>query len=161
MTRLSTRGASGPTASGPTANNPAGQDGASRLGPQLKEYLIGLLPEYLVPYAVMTLPSLPLTVNGKLKTDELPLPGVAAGTVAARTPAERTLTKIWSDTLNMTGVGIRDNFFDLGGNSLIATQIIARAHQAGLRISLKDLFQHQTIEELVAACHVAERGKDD
>jgi SAM-dependent methyltransferase len=150
----------GPT-NRPTANDPSALERSARLALELKEHLAGRLPAYLVPDAVVCLPTLPLSINGKLKTDELPEPGVAAGSIKPRTPVERQLADIWSEVLNVEGIGISDNFFDLGGNSLVATRVIARAHQAGLRIGLKDLFQRQTIEDLAAACQAAAHGEDD
>ncbi|MER8188483.1 methyltransferase, partial [Kitasatospora sp. NPDC094015] len=152
----------GPRAtSGPTANDPVSTESSTALGQELKAYLAARLPEYLVPQAVVCLPALPLTVNGKLKTEELPVPGVAVGSVAPSTPTQALLATVWGEVLHLTGIGVRDNFFDLGGNSLVATRLIARAAQAGIRIRLRDVFQHQTIEELAAACPAARAGEDD
>ncbi|MFJ8629008.1 amino acid adenylation domain-containing protein, partial [Kitasatospora sp. NPDC093550] len=148
-------------AAGRTANDPVSTESSAVLGQELREYLAARLPEYLVPQAVVCLPALPLTVNGKLKKDELPVPGVAVGSVAPSTPVQELLATVWGEVLHLTGVGVRDNFFDLGGNSLVATRVIARAAQAGIRIGLRDVFQHQTIEELATACRPARPGKDD
>ncbi|MEV4615875.1 amino acid adenylation domain-containing protein, partial [Kitasatospora sp. NPDC049258] len=144
-----------------TANDPVSTETSVVLGQELKEYLAARLPEYLVPQAVVCVPALPLTVNGKLKTDELPVPGVTVGSVAPSTPVQALLATIWGEVLHLTGIGVRDNFFDLGGNSLVATRVIARAARAGIRIHLRDVFQHQTIEELATACRSARPGEDD
>src|SRR6185295_7555123 len=72
-----------------------------------------------------------------------------ASTLAAPcTPAQEALATIWKEVLSVNRVGVEDNFFDLGGDSLLAIRIINRANQAGLQISVRQLFQHQTIAEL-------------
>ena len=65
--------------------------------------------------------------------------------------AEQTLMKIWADVLRLEHVGVEDNFFDLGGDSILGTLILARAAQAGIKISPRQLFQHQTIAGLSSA----------
>lgn len=112
------------------------------------------LPEYMVPSAVQILPVLPRSANGKI--DHRALPSIddarAAATsyAAPRSDAERTLAGIWASVLERDRVGIDDNFFDLGGDSILVVQIASRAHRAGLQISPNDLFDHQTIRELAA-----------
>jgi aryl carrier-like protein len=74
-----------------------------------------------------------------------------AGTfILPRNPLEETLADIWTELLGLEQVGIHDNFFDLGGDSILAIQIISRANQAGLRLTPKQLFQNQTIAGLAA-----------
>src|SRR5207244_187210 len=75
-------------------------------------------------------------------------PELQAAFVAPRSAMEATLAEIWSKTLGVEQVGVHDNFFDLGGDSILSMQIIARANQEGIRLMLKQLFQHQTIAEL-------------
>ncbi|HEX6289539.1 MAG TPA: condensation domain-containing protein, partial [Herpetosiphonaceae bacterium] len=121
----------------------------------LRAYLQARLPNHLIPAAFVVLDALPLTPNGKLDRHALPAPGTdrrSAGTdfVAPRTEAEKTLAQIWAAVLRVERVGIHDNFFALGGDSILTIQIIARANQAGLRLSPKHLFQHQTIAQLAA-----------
>jgi len=70
---------------------------------------------------------------------------------AARTPGEKVLAQIWADVLKLESVGMNDNFFDLGGDSILGTQILARATKAGLRMTPKQLFQYQTIAGLSKA----------
>lgn len=91
------------------------------------------LPDYMIPGALVVLDSLPLTANGKVDRQALPVPGQAAGGPdyqAPRSPIETTLADIWADTLKLPRVGIHDNFFDLGGHSLLAVQLIERIQQA-------------------------------
>jgi amino acid adenylation domain-containing protein/non-ribosomal peptide synthase protein (TIGR01720 family) len=110
------------------------------------------LPEYMVPGAFVPLPQLPLTPNGKVDRRALPdhdfdLESDQAY-VAPRTANEEVLATIWAHILRRDQVGVHDNFFELGGDSISAIQIVARAAQAGIRITVKELFEHQTIAEL-------------
>ena len=121
----------------------------------LRLFLKQKLPEYMVPTAFVMLEVLPLTPNGKIDRQVLPIPDPAqspdaAISVAPHTPAQSTLAGIWAEVLGLKQVGIHDNFFELGGDSIRSMQIVARANRAGLRLTLKQLFQHQTIAELVA-----------
>ncbi|MDZ8228270.1 condensation domain-containing protein, partial [Nostoc sp. ChiVER01] len=107
------------------------------------------------PAAFVMLEALPLTPNGKVNRKALPAPDTSRPELekafaAPRTPAEVKLAEIWAEFLNVEQVGIDDNFFELGGDSIIAIQIITRANQAGLKLTNKQLFQHQTIAELAA-----------
>ncbi|MCE9671221.1 non-ribosomal peptide synthase/polyketide synthase [Myxococcus stipitatus] len=118
----------------------------------LRDFLGERLPEYMVPAAFVMLPAMPLTSNGKVDRKALPAPegqGTRASAyVAPRTEVEELLAGIWARVLGRERVGIHDNFFELGGDSIISLQIIARATQAGLRLSPRQLFQHQTLAEL-------------
>ncbi|MEG4503173.1 amino acid adenylation domain-containing protein [Microcoleus sp. F6_B4] len=120
----------------------------------LRGFLKERLPEYMVPVAFVIMEAFPLTPNGKVDRRALPAPDTEgdrdSGYVAPRTPAEETLAAIWSEILRVKKVGVRDNFFALGGDSIISIQIIARANQAGLHLAAKQLFQYQTIAELAA-----------
>jgi non-ribosomal peptide synthase protein (TIGR01720 family) len=95
---------------------------------------------------------MPLTPNGKLDRKALPrAEGESRGTeqyVGPRTEVERTLADIWALTLRRDRVGVQENFFELGGDSILSIQIVARARQAGIAITVRDMFQHQTIAEL-------------
>ena len=110
------------------------------------------LPEYMLPSAFVSLPVLPLTANGKLDRRALPAPTVSreAVHVEPRTRGEATLARIWSAALGVERVGVHDRFFALGGDSILTIQVVSKARQAGLGISARDLFQHQTIAELAA-----------
>ena len=124
----------------------------------LRQALHAKLPEYMVPAAFVKLASLPLTINGKIDRQAL---ASQSGTlssdgdfVAPRTPAEETLAGIWSDVLKVDRVSVNDNFFDLGGDSILGTLILARAARAGLKLSPVELFEHQTIAELAAVAGI-------
>ncbi|WP_175918213.1 non-ribosomal peptide synthetase [Burkholderia contaminans] len=121
----------------------------------LRGYLGGKLADYMVPSQFVALESLPMLPNGKINRKALPLPadrGDAAQPHApAVTPREILLASIWQDVLQLPSVGIHDNFFELGGDSILSIQVIARANQAGLRVTAKQLFQYQTIAQLAAA----------
>ncbi|WP_414579677.1 condensation domain-containing protein, partial [Anabaena sp. CCY 9402-a] len=94
----------------------------------------------------------PLTANGKLDRQALPVPEIrpelATGFVAPQTKEQELLANIWTEVLGVSQVGIHDNFFELGGDSIRSIQILAQANQVGLDFSLQQLFQHQTIAEL-------------
>ncbi|HEX2517681.1 MAG TPA: condensation domain-containing protein, partial [Chloroflexota bacterium] len=123
---------------------------------QLRDYLQDRLPAYMVPAAVVVLEALPLSPNGKVDRKALPAPapdGAPSGAGAVtppRTPAEHVLAAIWADVLRLERVGIHDNFFALGGDSILSIQVVARANQAGLRLTPRQLFQHQTVAGLAA-----------
>jgi amino acid adenylation domain-containing protein/non-ribosomal peptide synthase protein (TIGR01720 family) len=111
------------------------------------------LPDYMVPSAFVALESIPLTPNGKVDRRKLPAPDAAAAQPAdsyaePRTRTERVLAQLWAEALRLERVGIHDNFFALGGDSILSIQIIARAAQAGVRVLPKQMFVHQTIAEL-------------
>ena len=122
---------------------------------ELRTFLKDRLPEYMLPAAFVFLKQLPLTANGKLDRQALPAPdrfrhGSDGAPASPRNQIEETLVSLWSTVLGVEQVGIHDNFFELGGDSILSIQIIARANQAGLRVSPRQLFQHQTIAELAS-----------
>src|SRR5207245_1024437 len=116
----------------------------------LRSWLADQLPDYMVPTAFLALDALPLTPNGKLDRSALPDPEPQSGAehVPPRTPVEGALAEIWMGVLGVDRVGVLDNFFDLGGDSILSIQVISRARRAGLGLATKDLFLHQTIESL-------------
>ncbi|HEY0739193.1 MAG TPA: amino acid adenylation domain-containing protein, partial [Herpetosiphonaceae bacterium] len=125
---------------------------------ELREHLGARLPAYMVPSAFVVLDALPQTPNGKIDRRALPKPDEERQQhtfVAPRTPVEQTLAAIWSAVLGVQQLGIHDNFFALGGDSILSIQIIARAHQAGIHLHPRQLFQHQTIAELAAVADAA------
>src|SRR5262249_12961579 len=127
---------------------------------ELRGFLKGKLPDYMVPAGFIALPALPRTANGKVDRPALPAPDLSRPElekeyVAPRNAVEESLAGIWAGVLKVGRVGVHDNFFELGGDSILSIQIIARANQAGLRLSAKDLFQHQTVAELAAAAEAA------
>ncbi|MGA9381124.1 MAG: amino acid adenylation domain-containing protein, partial [Phormidium sp.] len=125
---------------------------------ELREYLKAKLPEYMIPSAFVFLEALPLTPNGKVDRRALPKPesrsGIENSLVLPRTPVEETLATIWKQVLRVGEIGIHDNFFQLGGDSILSIQIISRAKKAGLELTVKQLFSNQTIAELAAVAGV-------
>ena len=121
---------------------------------ELRLFLKDRVPEYMAPSAFVFLDRLPLTPNGKVDRHALPADYPRHSNerqcVAPRNAAEETLTAIWSGLLGLDPIGIHDNFFELGGDSILSIQIVARASQAGLRLSPRQVFQLQTIAELAA-----------
>ncbi|HET9380237.1 MAG TPA: non-ribosomal peptide synthase/polyketide synthase [Streptomyces sp.] len=117
------------------------------------------LPEYMIPSAVVVLPALPLSPNGKLDRERLPDPAPhepAARHVAPRTATERTLAAIWAGVLHVERVGADDNFFALGGDSILSIQVVAQARQAGLTITSRDFYRHQTVAALARCADEAD-----
>ncbi|MDC0716420.1 non-ribosomal peptide synthetase [Nannocystis bainbridge] len=119
----------------------------------LREHLRGDLPDYMLPSAFVFLDALPLSNNGKIDRKALPAPEAMRGAdeafVAPRTAAERALAEVWSEVLRIAAVGLHDNFFALGGDSILAIQVVGRAKRAGLHVTVRDMFMHQTVAELV------------
>jgi amino acid adenylation domain-containing protein len=135
---------------------------------ELREFLQGRLPDYMVPSVFVSLDALPLTPNGKIDRRTLPMPGLARPAlespfVAPRTPIEETLVGIWAEVLGLEQVGIHDNFLELGGNSLLATRMVSRIDGTfGVDISLSALFEKSTVAELatIITQRKAERVSD-
>ena len=125
--------------------------------PALRSRLSELLPDYMVPSAYVALSTLPLTANGKLDRKALPSPERrSAGYRAPRTKAEEILRGIFREILRLEEVGVADNFFRLGGDSIVAIQLVSRARRAGLQLTPRDVFQQQTVEALAAVAQIAE-----
>ncbi|MFJ2738095.1 amino acid adenylation domain-containing protein [Streptomyces sp. NPDC087440] len=116
---------------------------------QLKDYVRAALPEYMVPGRVVSLAELPLTPNGKLDRAALRRPEAlrkqAPAHVAPRTEREETLAEIWKAVLGREKVGVHDNFFALGGNSIHFVSVLAKSRAAGLDFTFQQLFKHQTV----------------
>jgi len=127
----------------------------------LKAWLREALPEYMVPSVFVTLQSMPLSANGKLDRKRLPQPDRSGLSMPhyqhAQTPIEGILADIWRELLAVERVGRHDNFFELGGDSIMSIQVVSRARQAGVVISPKLLFQHQTVAALALAAGQSQR----
>ncbi|VVP65080.1 Linear gramicidin synthase subunit D [Pseudomonas fluorescens] len=139
-------------------------DGQTTLREALKAALRQHLPDYMVPAFLLFLEHLPLTPNGKL--DRKALPAVDGRTqqrehIAPRSEPEKALAAIWQDVLAIDNVGLEDNFFELGGDSIVSMQVVSRARQAGIVLSPKDLFQHQTLRSLAQAARSGEQSTID
>jgi amino acid adenylation domain-containing protein len=118
---------------------------------EIREYLKERLPDYMVPSAVVILEEMPLTGNGKVDRSRLPESGrteLSSLYEGARNKVEEALIEVWSDVLGVQQVGIDDNYFALGGDSIRSIQVRAKAQDRGIDFSLQQLFQHQTIREL-------------
>jgi amino acid adenylation domain-containing protein len=147
---------------------PAG-DGPAPAGGELRAFLRRTLPEHMVPTAWVELPSLPRTPNGKLDRRSLPRPGAGAGGrpehVAPRSELEELLVAIWSEVLERDDVGVHDDFFDIGGQSLRATQVAAKLRSAlDVEIPVRTLFEAPTVAGLaveVVRELAAEAGDED
>jgi acyl carrier protein len=127
----------------------------------LRAALRARLPHYLIPTAIVWLPSLPLTPNGKHDRRVLPPPErdrASASTPFAppRTPTETLLAGLWCDLLGLEQVGRDDSFFDLGGHSLLATRLLARVRATfGIELALRELFAAPTIAALAESVDTA------
>jgi amino acid adenylation domain-containing protein len=139
----------------PRETGGARQEANAHLSAELREFVRGRLPEYMVPTAVVTLDALPLTPNGKLDVRALPRPDTA-GPVAGgatggepRTDLEREIATVWMEILHLDRVGVQDNFFERGGHSLLGVQVMVKIRERlGVELSLGALFEAPTIEQL-------------
>jgi amino acid adenylation domain-containing protein len=122
---------------------------------ELRQFLLERLPDYMSPARFMFVEELPTTSSGKLNRAALPEPESARPELESmyagpQTRAERDLAAIWRRVLDLDRVGIDDNFFALGGDSIRAIQLVAAAEAAGARLTVQDLFRHQTVRQLAA-----------
>jgi acyl-coenzyme A synthetase/AMP-(fatty) acid ligase/acyl carrier protein len=117
---------------------------------EVRSYLRQRLPDYMLPSALVALERLPLTPNGKLDRKMLPAPEgrqEEAPYLAPRTPMEEMLVRVWAEALRVERIGVHDNFFDLGGHSLIATSMISRVRsEIGIEMPLQSVFEAPTLE---------------
>jgi amino acid adenylation domain-containing protein/non-ribosomal peptide synthase protein (TIGR01720 family) len=129
------------------------RDGEPFSAEELRNHLQQRLPDYMLPAVFVEMKALPLTLNGKIDRRALPTPDEVAvrpkkSFEAPRGKTEQILADIWSEVLGIKPVGISDNFFEMGGDSILSIQIVVRAKEAGIYLTPKQLFQHQTIAEL-------------
>lgn len=122
--------------------------------PLLKQFLETKLPDYMIPNTIFELDTFPLTSNGKLDRNGLPSPFVMKNQVnseyiAPRNTIEKKLTEIWQDVLGISEVGIKDNYYSLGGDSLKAIRIAAKAKSLNIDITWRDIYNHLTIDEIL------------
>jgi amino acid adenylation domain-containing protein len=138
----------------------SGSDGGESFGLQigeLREHLLVKLPEYMVPNLYVRLEKLPLTHNGKIDRNSLPQPDADTPEqeyVGPGNPIEETLCQLWQEVLRLKRVGIHDNFFKIGGHSLLAVQLISRVRSAfAIEMPLSVLFEVPTVARMAA--HIA------
>ena len=125
---------------------------------EVRAALAERLPAYMVPAAVVVLDALPLTVNGKLDTRALPAPEYqdADRYRAPASAVEEILAGIYAQVLGLERVGVDDSFFELGGDSILSMQVVARARAAGLLCRPRDIFVEQTVARLARVAGVAD-----
>jgi len=123
----------------------------------IKARLAQHLPDYMVPGQWLFLERMPLSANGKLDRKALPAPDSGQlhnALVAPQNPIQQQLLTLWQDVLKRDAIGITDNFFDLGGDSIISIQLVSRARQTGIAFTPKELFEHQTIQHLANVARI-------
>ncbi|MDY7094118.1 MAG: non-ribosomal peptide synthase/polyketide synthase, partial [Acidobacteriota bacterium] len=132
---------------------------------ELRKHLETTLAEYMVPSAFVFLDQLPLSPTGKVDRKALPAPEAVRGSdephVAPQGVREEILARVWAEVLGLPEVGVEESFFELGGDSILSIQVVARAQQAGLRISAKQIFEHQTIQRLAEVAESAPHLESD
>jgi thioesterase domain-containing protein/acyl carrier protein len=133
-------------------SNGASQPSPVSLVPELRAYLRQQLPEYMIPSALVVLPALPLSPNGKIDVGALPVPTnveLRNSLIPASTSAEKALTAVWQELLGVDCVSVDDNFFELGGHSLLAVRLFAEIERIfGRKLPLSTLFQAPTPRKL-------------
>ena len=123
----------------------------------LRHFLQERLPDFMMPSAFVVMDALPLSPNGKVDRNLLPMPGLSLGSreetyVEPRTALERILAAVWSETIGVERVGVQDNFFELGGHSLLATQVLARVQEDfQVDLPLRIMFEGMTVEQMAQA----------
>ncbi|MET1077087.1 MAG: amino acid adenylation domain-containing protein, partial [Pseudomonas sp.] len=136
------------------------QPGDELVPAELRAALSAVLPEHMVPAAYAVLPALPLTTNGKLDRQALPVPDQQALVQrlyqAPEGALEQTLARLWAQQLGVERVGRDDNFFELGGHSILAVQLMERLHQQGLQADIRSLFAEPTLAAQARAMALAQ-----
>jgi amino acid adenylation domain-containing protein len=133
------------------ANSPARPAGDLELAAELKKHLRQIVPEYMVPASIITIPAWPLTANGKIDRKALPTPAqeLHESYREPRTPDENLLCQMFGEVLGVRRVGIEDNFFALGGHSLLATRLVSQIRAAfGVELRIRTLFEAPTVAQL-------------
>ncbi|MCP4153169.1 MAG: non-ribosomal peptide synthetase, partial [bacterium] len=117
---------------------------------ELQEFLSGKLPEYMVPAYFVQMETLPLTSNGKIDKKALPAPLLESTEhyVAPGSHLEEKMVEVWEKVLENNKIGIKDNFFAIGGDSIKAIQVAARMTKLGYGINMSDIFGNPTIDAL-------------
>jgi hypothetical protein len=146
------------------ANDPWQGEWRRKLVPELQGFLRGRLPEYMVPGSLVLMEALPLTPNGKVDRRALPAreserPDQAGQFVAPQTEMERAITVVWQEVLGLERVGVHDNFFDLGGHSLLLVRLQSRLREALRReVAIVELLRSPTVSALAKSLSPADKG---
>jgi amino acid adenylation domain-containing protein/non-ribosomal peptide synthase protein (TIGR01720 family) len=145
---------------GPHANRPAPFRDSVALAGALRAHARTHLPDHLVPAAIVPLERLPLMVSGKVDRAALPAPDLAAAVTGhrPRNPREELLCALYAEVLGVPGTGVDDDFFALGGDSIVAIQLVIRARQAGLVVTPRQVFEHRTVAGLAPLAVAAGAG---
>ncbi|MCW2917936.1 MAG: amino acid adenylation protein [Actinomycetia bacterium] len=120
---------------------------------ELRDHCAAVLPEFMVPSVFVTVGAIPLTVNGKVDWEALPEPHTAPAElyVEPRSRVEKILAEVWSEVLGRERISVDDNFFALGGHSLVALKVISRLkRELGLTVRTREVYQHPQLRELAA-----------
>ncbi|MBD2603288.1 amino acid adenylation domain-containing protein [Scytonema hofmannii FACHB-248] len=130
---------------------PSGQIDRNQLRTELKERL----PDYMIPAAFIFLDAMPLTAQGKINRKALPIPdwnqaAAKRSFTAPKTDAEKVICHVWEKVLGLDSIGIEDNFFDLGGDSILALKVVTEMRRQGWLLTPKEIFQEQTVQRLGA-----------
>ncbi|MEU8820498.1 amino acid adenylation domain-containing protein [Actinoplanes sp. NPDC048796] len=125
-------------------------------GDELRTWLAGRLPDYLVPAVVVVLDALPRTAAGKIDRTRLPEPVLERAVERPVTVVQELLATLVADVLGLDEVGVQEGFFALGGDSIVALQLVARARAAGLELTARQVFEHQTVAAMAEVTEVAE-----
>jgi len=130
---------------------------------ELKEFLALQLPDYMIPAFFVQVEQFPLTPNGKIDGKALPEPQVISRVkyVAPQNPMQEKMQEVWQELLGLELIGINDNFFDIGGHSIKAIQLIAKTNQENLKLSLQDIFKYPTIAGLSDYIILEKKGDPD
>jgi amino acid adenylation domain-containing protein len=134
--------------------------GSSPLVPEeLRSWLARDLPEYMVPSIIYVLERLPLSPNGKVERSALPVPEASGegkrSYEAPRNDAEAILAEVWAEVMHLGPVGVHDDFFALGGDSIVALQVLTRAGKRGVKLTPKLLFEYPTIAQVAPHAELA------
>ena len=139
------------------------KNGGSASGDELRDFLAKSLPDYMVPSAFVMLDKMPLTPNGKINRNALPLPESELSDLLhapPRTPFEKTLADIWREVLGLDAISIRDDFFAQGGHSLIATRLVSQIRERlAVEVPIRAVFEKRTIENLALFIAELEAGE--
>lgn len=130
----------------------------------INEELSKILPKYMIPEKIVILSDFPLTKSGKVDRNsllELGKERVVDEKISPQTREEKVLSEIWQDVLDIPDIGINENFFALGGNSINFVSVVALAHEKGLNFTFQQLFKHPTIQDLINNVNLNDTSDED